>query len=152
MTRGSNQKRRSTNLEKRVIINQGLARTFLPGVFEKIHCSWVARLELIYRILPTQVTALGLEAFYNAAQEVCQRQGHEPVISSTIAIGAFTLDIYSRKPTGIPWLAIVAFLEEMRTMAANGLERTFSGELEPVMNNYLTGRTVWVRLRIMGSP
>lgn len=143
---------RSTTVEKRVTINQGITRFFLPGVFEGVQIYWEARLELVYNLIPTQAAAQGLEAFYDAAKEVCLRQGHQSIRTFTIAIGAFTLDIYSRSTIGIPWLAIVAFLEEMKRNVARGLEYTFSGELEPVIANSLTGSIFWIHLRIRGLP
>ena len=124
----------------------------MPGAYEGIQFHWVARLQLVYNLIPTQAAAQGLEAFYDAAIEVCRSQGRDPVRSFTIAIGAVTLDLYSRPTSGIPWLAVVAFLEEMRRSAGAGLIFTFSGELEPVMANSLTGSIFGVRLRIMGLP
>lgn len=78
---------------------------------------------------------------------VCPGEGSQTFRSFTDIIEAFTLGLYSLQTTAVPWLAILAFIEEMKRTEADGLEYTFSGESEPIVASSLTGAIFRVRSR-----
>ena len=113
--------------------------------------AWILKLRLASAILPAQVAAAALETFYDRMLDQIRLEVTNSQYSyNALACeyGGIKLELRSSSPeNNIPFGMVLDLLMEMRALTERALVGTYEGEVVAA----LTGWSILIRLRIMGS-
>ena len=111
--------------------------------------AWVLKLRLANAILPAQVAAAALETFYDRMLDQIRLEAANSQYNALAwEYGGIKLEMRSSTPQdNIPFSMVQYLLMEMKTLTGRALVGTYEGEVVAA----LTGWSILIRLRIMGS-